>query len=288
MELVVGILAGLCVWTIFGRLLPVRDPLVLERVASLRLRGVIPAGKLPTARKVGAGRRSLLEIVGRSLPGDRLALERALAASGIARSSDSIVGARFVLAALGAFIGLAFAPLAVVTGASLALAGFKIPDALIKIRIGSRRDEIAASLPDAVDLLAVCTQAGLNLPLALSRISESTPGVLGEELRRTVRQIDLGVPRARALKELAERNEIEELRALVESLVSAGRFGTRIAQTLMDFSGEVRARRRVKAEEQARRAPVKILFPLVFLILPGFILLTLVPLILGTFATLGF
>lgn len=284
MELAVGLLAGVCVWTFLARLVPRRDRLVVERVAALARAGAGATSVL--RRRVG---RPRLQTLGRRLPGDRLALQRTLASAGLEeRSPDSVIGARFLFAAFGAVLGVLFGPLAPVSGAALGFAGYRLPDFLISVRISSRRDEIAADLPDTVDLLTVCTQAGLNLPLALARVAERAPGVLGEELRRTVRQSELGVPRARALKELAERNEVEELDALVSTLVSSGRFGTRIAATLNSFSTEIRAKRRRKAEEEARRAPVKILFPLVFLILPAFILLTLVPLLIGTFASLGF
>jgi tight adherence protein C len=208
--------------------------------------------------------------------------------AGIRTPVDRLVGGRFALATVGAILGLAFAPFPPLSAAGLAFAGYRVPDALIRLRAANRRDEISAAIPDVVDLLAVCAQAGLSLPLALARVAERAPGVLGAELKRVVQQIGLGVPRAQALRELSARNDAPELETLATTLVNAERFGTRIASTLATLSAEIRGKRRRRAEEEARRAPVKILFPLVFLILPGFILITLVPLLLGAFATLGF
>lgn len=281
MELVIGLMAGIAFWSAAGKVWPRRDPVVVARVTGLR--GPVVRGRPPHERRIRP-----LETLGRLLPADRSKLTSALEQAGIQFSADRFIGARFALATVGAILGLAFGPFAPLSAAGLAFAGYRAPALLIRLRAGNRRDEISASIPDVVDLLAVCAQAGLNLPMALARVAERTQGDLGQELTRTVQQIGLGVPRAQALQELADRNEVAELEALAATLVNAERFGTRIASTLATLSADIRGKRRRRAEEEARRAPVKILFPLVFLILPGFILITLVPLLLGAFATLGF
>lgn len=195
---------------------------------------------------------------------------------------------RWVLAGIGALVGLWFGTLAFVAAPGLGFLGYRIPDFIDAWRVKVRKEEISAELPETVDMLAVCTQAGLNLALSLQRVAQRAGGSLGDELRRSIDEIDLGVPRRTALSALAQRNGIDDLDALVTNLNNSERFGTQIASTLQVFSQEVRAKRRRAAEEQARRAPVKILFPLVFLILPAFVLLTVVPLLLGTFQDLGF
>lgn len=280
-EALIAVIASLAAGSLV-RALRRRDPVVGGRVARLRDR---PGSQSARRREVARA----LAWVGRRVPGDRDAVARSLDAAGIGTfSPDVLLGARVGGLALGVVLGIQAGSLAPIAAGALGLIGYKLPGLLVTARIRSRRDEVAAALPDAVDLLAVCTAAGLNVPLALVRVAEGTPGVLGEELRRTVREIDLGVPRQRALGDLAARNEAEDLAALVAALVSAERFGTRLVASLESFAGELRLTRRRRAEEQARRAPVKILFPLVFLILPAFILLTVVPLLLGTFQTLGF
>ncbi len=111
---------------------------------------------------------------------------------------------------------------------------------------------------------------------------------MGREIQRTIEEIELGVPRAQALENLAARNGLPELESLVRVLLNSERFGTQVAASLETFSAEVRGRLKRRAEEQARKAPVKILFPLVFLILPAFILLTVVPLLVSAFQSLDF
>lgn len=281
MELVIGLMAGIAFWSAAGKVWPRRERVVAARVMGLR----IPVKR---GERIRARRLRPLEALGRMLPADRSKLTSTLEAAGIQFSADRFLGARFVLATVGGIFGLAFAPFAPLSAAGLAFAGYRTPAVLIRLRAGNRRDEISAAIPDVVDLLAVCAQSGMNLPLALARVAERTQGDLGEELTRTVQQIELGVPRAQALQELADRNEVADLKALTATLVNAERFGSRVASTLATFSSDIRSKRRRRAEEEARRAPVKILFPLVFLILPGFILITLVPLLLGAFATLGF
>lgn len=283
MEFAVAFLAGVTVWTTVARVIPRRDLLAADRVAALR--GAAAAVRRSRRREP----KPLLAALGRRLPGDRGAIVRALKASGREENSpDAIVGSRFLLAAAGALIGGVLGFLAPLSSIALGFLGYRAPGIFLRMRAASRRDEVAAAIPDVVDLLAVCTQAGLNLALALARVADRASGAFGEELRRVVQQTQLGIPRGRALKEMAERNEVPELEALVAALVNAERFGVRVAASLNTLSADIRAKRRRKAEEDARRAPVKILFPLVFLILPGFVLLTLVPLLLGTFATLGF
>lgn len=283
MEFVVGSLAAVAVWATLGRALPHRDRLVLQRVAAIR-------GSVDLTRSAGrAQRTSWIAALGRRLPSDRDVIRKSLSKAGVDhRRADSVVAGRYLLAFLGVVLGLLFGPLAPASGIALGFAGYRVLDLVIRTRIRSRRDGAAAAVPDVVDLLAVCTQAGLSLPLALARVAERAPGVLGDELRRTVREIGLGVPRGQALEELGQRNYVPEVQTLVTTLSNAERFGTGVSSSLNTLSSEIRTKRRRRAEEEARRAPVKILFPLVLLILPGFILLTIVPLLLGTFATLGF
>jgi tight adherence protein C len=280
-ELAVAALAGTSVWLALSGYRR-KDRAVRARLA--RTFGLGEANRLRRALPVAP----LLRL-GRRLPGDRNALSASLSSAGLEHwSADAVVGARFALAFTGLVSGGIAGVATPLVAPLLAIAGYRIPDAVIKARSRSRREDLLRDLPDAVDLLAVCTQAGLNLSLSLNRVAGGVPGVLGEELRRTVREIEVGVPRREALAGLAARTEVGEIEALAGILISAERFGTRVASSLSAYSNEMRARRRRQAEEQARRAPVKMLFPLVFLILPGFVLLTLVPLLLGTFSSLGF
>lgn len=262
-----------------------KDKIVRARLNGLKQREQAEAdGHLP---KDSLSKRRLTNF-GARLPGNRPDIAKVLATAGSDGSPDAFIASRWLLALIGFIVGLGAGTFALVAAPMLAAAGFKAPVLLLGVRAKTRKEDIRAALPDAVDLMAVCASAGLNTSLSLKRVAARTAGVLGDELRRTVSQIDLGVPRSEALSELASRVEIDEVDALTRTLISSERFGTQIAVALNNFANDVRGARRRRAEEDARRAPVKILFPLVFLILPAFVMLTVVPLLLGTFKSLGF
>lgn len=261
-----------------------KDQLVAARVAALRnpLETVNENRQSPILRAMVK--------IGKQIPGDRATLTSAINTSGLQGIPlDAFAGARAVSAALGTLIGLQMGGgFRWIAAVALAIAGYRLPISYLGVRRRSRSEEIANQVPEAAELLAICTEGGLNVPLALSRVASRTPGLLGEELRRTLRETEFGVSRREALNQLAARSQVNELRSLVAVLNGAERFGTRISSSLTSFAVDLRRKQRRAAEEQARRAPVKLLFPLVFLILPAFIILTIVPLLLGTFRTLGF
>lgn len=259
-----------------------KDPVVAGRVAAL----TGSSSPQPALRPLHA----VLGWLGRSYPGNASELYgKLLAAAGMSRVPvESVRGLQLLLGGTGFLGGLAFGPLALVTSPVGLLIGYRLPQTYLGSRSKRRKEEMAAALPDVVDLLAVCSHAGLNISLSLRRVVERVSGPLGKEIQRVIEEIDLGVPRARALENLAVRCGLPELEALVRVLLNSERFGTQIASSLETFSADVRGRLKRTAEEQARKAPVKILFPLVFLILPAFILLTVVPLLVSAFQSLDF
>lgn len=143
--------------------------------------------------------------------------------------------------------------------------------------------EVDRALPEAIDLLLILVTAGLNPNLALPRLAARLKGVLGEEIKKTCQQIEVGIPRRQALKDLANRNKSARLRSFVLAIIQAERYGTPLSEVLKVQSQEARTLRRQQAEELARKAPVKLLFPLVFLILPAFLLLTVGPVTITMF-----
>lgn len=280
-ELIIAGLSGATVW--FGLAAARRrDPVVASRIALIT--GV------PEPAAAVRPVRSLLGRLGRSYPGTGgEATRELLAAAGMAGVPvESVRGLQLALGGLGFVAGLAFGAIAVVMSPVGVLVGYRLPHTALTSRSRRRRDEMAAALPDVVDLLAVCTHAGLNITLSLKRVAERAPGPLGREVRRVVEEMELGVPRSQALENLAARSRLPELESLVRVLLNSERFGTRISESLETFAADSRARRRRSAEEQARRAPVKILFPLVFLILPAFVLLSVVPLLVSAFEAMEF
>jgi len=151
---------------------------------------------------------------------------------------------------------------------------------------GRRRAEIDRCALDFVELLLAATEAGLPAATAVTRAAAMTSGPLGDELQVAAAQIALGVGWRAALDQTVARTGSEPLRRLMRSLARAHRLGTSPRQSLRSIAGELRLERRSKAEELARRAPVKMLFPLVLLILPAFLLLTVGPVLLATIRSL--
>jgi tight adherence protein C len=150
----------------------------------------------------------------------------------------------------------------------LALLGWWTPD-LALYQVGYNRTErIRRELPDALDLLTISVEAGLGFDAALSQVARNTDGPLAEEFFRVLQEMQIGVGRADAMRALGERTDVPELRAFVTAMVQADSFGIPIANVLRVQSKELRVKRSQMVEEKAQKVPVKILFPLIFCILP--------------------
>lgn len=151
-------------------------------------------------------------------------------------------------------------------------AGFYIPEVLLTMMKSGRQQKIFLQLPDALDLLVVCVEAGLGLDAALRRISEelapSAPEVCSE-LSTANMQLQMGKPRREVLHDLGVRTGVDDMRALVAILIQADRFGTSMAHALRVQSDSMRIKRRQMAEEKAQQSAVKMIFPLVLFIFPG-------------------
>jgi tight adherence protein C len=162
----------------------------------------------------------------------------------------------------------------------LAIVGFYLPNLWIKLRISNRKEKIQRGLPDALDLMVVCVEAGTGLDAALNRTAEEmrkTNSVLAEELGLVNLEIRAGKPRQEALKNLAWRTDLEDLSNLTTLLIQTERFGTSIAQALRVHSDFMRTKRFQRAEELAQKMPIKLIFPLALFILPMFFLVTVGP-----------
>jgi tight adherence protein C len=242
---------------------------------------------LLAASYVGAGWLLIAGLVSGIDPGLRDRLGLGLPWAGSVTSRLRRVG-RTRLRALwglaGALIGLAgWRAGPVVTGAStavLAVAGWRLPDIIQARRAGSLRRRASADVPDLLDLVAVSVTAGLSPRLALDRAPETVGGSLGEELARARRAVSLGASWRDELRGVGERAGLPEIRRLALILERSHRLGGPVAERLRVLAREVRAERRLHREERARRAPVVMLFPLVFLILPAFVLAAVVPALL--------
>ena len=159
-------------------------------------------------------------------------------------------------------------------------AGYIIPDFILSKRVSARQEKIQLSLPDALDLLVVCVEAGLGLDQAILKTSEElrvTHPDICDELNLVNLELRAGKPRKEALKNLADRTGVEDVTSLVSMLIQTDRFGTSIAQSLRVHSDALRTKRRQRAEERAHKVSVKLVFPLVFLIFPAMFVIILGP-----------
>jgi len=161
-----------------------------------------------------------------------------------------------------------------------ALAGLTLPAAFLRSKARKRREAITDALPDALDLLTVCVEAGLGINSAFVRIAEefrlSCP-TLSEEFDVVNREMVAGKPRLDALRALTDRTGVEDVKSLVAMLIQTERLGTSLAQSLRVHSDSLRVRRRQRAEEAAAKTTIKLAFPLVFLLFPALFIVILGP-----------
>jgi tight adherence protein C len=161
-----------------------------------------------------------------------------------------------------------------------ALVGYMLPELWLVARIRARQHRLRLAVPDGLDLLVICVEAGLGLDQALLRVSEElhiTHRELSDELQIVTAEMRLGKTRTDALRELAHRTGLDDIKALVAMLVQTERFGTSIAQSLRVHSDDLRMRRRQRAEEAAAKVSVKMVPVLVFFIFPALMIVALGP-----------
>jgi tight adherence protein C len=161
-----------------------------------------------------------------------------------------------------------------------AACGYYLPGFWLKLAIRTRQDALQKAIPDALDLMVVCVESGLGLDQAIGRVGEEIKRAhpaLSDELQLLSLELRTGVPRQEALRNLAHRTDLEELRNLVALLVQTDRFGTSIGQALRVHADSMRTSRRLKAEELAAKLPVKLMFPLIFFIFPSLFVVIIGP-----------
>lgn len=161
-----------------------------------------------------------------------------------------------------------------------ATCAYYAPSLWLKRAIANRQDNLQRAIPDALDLMVVCVEAGLGLDQALARVGEDVKQAhpeLGDELNILSLELRTGVQRQEALRNLAHRTNLEEVKNLVALLVQTDRFGTSIGQALRVHADSMRTTRKLKAEELAAKLPVKLLLPLIFFIFPSMFVVTIGP-----------
>ncbi len=165
--------------------------------------------------------------------------------------------------------------------------GYYLPIIWLNTRMRKRQRALLRALPDGLDMLNICVGAGLGFDAALSRVGEQWQTPLADEFNRVVAEIRLGKTRRQALLDLARRTEVMELENFVATIVQADQLGVSIAKVLRTQAEQMRIFRRQRAEEQARQATIKLLFPLVFMIFPAMLAVLLGPAIPQIIDALG-
>jgi tight adherence protein C len=202
------------------------------------------------------------------------------------RAVPLYLGSRFVgivigIAALALFSELKGLGQNFAFGSIGALVGYYGPHYYIKRRINKRFTGIRKALPDVLDTIITCVEAGLGLNAAMDRVADERMrvrgDVMGGELKYMTYEMQAGVPREDAFHNLGERNGVDDLQALAAFMVQSEKLGTGLTEALKIYAAELRTRRRQRAQEQANKAAVKLLFPLVFFIFPTMFLVILGP-----------
>jgi tight adherence protein C len=256
--------------------------------------GVLKSAAVVQVSRPGA-RLGWSRMIPRS-PKDMNRIQRNLAVAGIRGPGGAAVyaAAELLLPVLFALIAVSFLGIhsrtAWAGAAFAALVGFLLPGLVLDRLIAVRRKQIRHALPDVLDLLIVCLEAGSSLDQAIVKASEELEiayPAMADELRTLNLETRAGKSRLEAFRNLAQRTKVDDVRALVAMLVQTDRFGTSVSQALRTFADSLRTRRRQEAEEKAAKVGVKLVFPLVLCLFPAFFVVALGPAMLRLFAMFG-
>jgi len=158
--------------------------------------------------------------------------------------------------------------------------GYMLPVLWLRSKIRRRQDEVVKALPDALDLLTICVEAGLGFDAAMAKVAEKWDNELSRAFGRVIQEIRLGKLRREALREMDRNLEVTDITSFAAAIIQADQLGVSIAKVMRIQSEQMRIRRRQRAEEKAHQAPVKMLFPMVFLIFPAIYVVLLGPAVL--------
>ncbi len=229
--------------------------------------------------------KSLGRLLGRLTPSSTLqGLNRQLSIAGnpLGLGAREFYGIRMIFLMLGlCVIYLSLRPGFTLTRLMIAVLALYVtvyfPKIWLRGRVRSRQNKIRKGLPDALDMLSVCADAGLGFDQSLQRISEYWNTPVGIEFGRVVKEMEMGLSRQEALRNLANRLDITELSSFVAVIIQSDQLGMSIADTLQAQAKQMREERRFRAQEQARKLPLKMLLPMVTLIMPAMFAIVLGP-----------
>ena len=175
---------------------------------------------------------------------------------------------------------------ALLAGPAAAVFGLFVPDLAVYDLGGKRQKELGRSLPDVLDALVIGVEAGLGLDAAMAQVAANLTGPMPSEVHRVLQEMKIGIARTDALRSLSARTTVRELQSLVTAVVQAGELGVPIADVLREHARAQRTKRRQRAEEQAQKVPIKLLFPVLFCLFPVIFVVILGPGVLRLLDTL--
>jgi tight adherence protein C len=209
-------------------------------------------------------------------------LERRVELAAATWPVDRLLAIKMVASGALLALGLLYASVSgsstgLLTALAGAIVGYLGPDVVLSRMAATRQLAIGNALPDPLDQLTLCVEAGLGFDAALLRIAGTGEGPLSEEITRVLQDLRFGVPRHEALDALLARTDVPELRQFVHAVVQAETYGVPVSRVLRAQAAEQREKRRFRAEERAMKLPVKVIFPLIFCILPVLFIVIISP-----------
>ena len=290
MPLLIPVLAFVTTALVVLALFPQRDPALRMRLAPYGAR-VAPARERLLSgsfveRVVGPSGYSAVRLAALIPP----STIRAKAVDELARAGDPMTVEQYLAIRTAAMIGLPLGYLAlqsrsakpmdlmgVVFLGALFMAGGRLSSWIVRRRANKRRTDVQRALPTALDLITVCMEAGLSFDSGLAKVVEKTRGTLSDEFARVLHEMQIGKARRDALRDMSKRLDARDITSFVAAIVQADQMGMSLGPVMRAQADDVRLRRRQRAEESAMKAPIKMLFPLMFCILPSTILVVLGP-----------
>jgi tight adherence protein C len=248
--------------------------------------GLTQAGSKPSSWSVP---QQMQELARRVTPkGYAAFLDKRLAAAGRPRSwpLDRVLVLKPILALVGLGFGLfilksSFSPLLVLFTIAACVLCYFLPDLLLQSTGQKRRESMQRSMPNMLDQMLISVEAGVGFEAAMARAAENSTGPLAEEFIRTLQDIQVGRARRDAYLALGERASFQDLSSFIRAVVQADQYGIAIAKVLRAQAKEMRTKRRQRAEEQAMKIPVKIIFPLMLTILPALFIVVMGPAVMN-------
>lgn len=238
-------------------------PLELQKPLSERAKAIV----LPV----------VLKIAGKMPRHQQEIYKQRLASAGNQRQMEAATFVLFKYILVFLFTGAGLMTRSLTWLAVLVFLGFLIPELYLKSQEKSYREDILRSLPDILDLISVSVEAGLGFDGALQKVCEKSRGPLTSEFERSLQELNLGKPRREALRDMADRVNVDDVSTFLAAIIQADQLGVSITNVLRLQSRQVRNNRRMQAEEKAQKAPVKILLPLLLFIFPTILIVLLGP-----------